>query len=259
MGRAKIDRTGEETYNNFGSKMIIVNQYRYNNVTYIDVYFPEYNWTCEQVEYGNFKKGNIKCVYERRTYGIGYLGEGKYKPRENGKKTKCYETWHSMLQRCYDDKYQEKYPTYKGCEVCEEWHNFQNFAEWFENNYYEIPNEKMCLDKDILLHGNKIYSRDTCLIVPHRINLLFTYKRNNKLKLPSGVSPHRSKYQVMCSDGSGKQIALGIYETINEAFTIYKEFKERIIKQVADEYYSKSLIPKKVQDALYKYEVLITD
>ena len=164
-----------------------------------------------------------------------------------------------MLQRCYDDKYQERRPTYKGCEVCEEWHNFQAFAEWYEKNYYEVPNEKMCLDKDILLHGNKIYSRDTCLIVPHRINSLFTYKRNNKLKLPSGISPHGSKYQVMCNDESGKRITLGTYKTINEAFTIYKEFKERVIKQVADEYYSKSLIPKKVQDALYKYEVLITD
>ena len=63
----------------------------------------------------------------------------------------------------------------------------------------------------------------------------------------------------MCHDGSGKRIILGTYETINEAFTIYKEFKERVIKQDADEYYSKSLIPKKVQDALYNYEVLITD
>ena len=37
----KIDRTGEERVNNFGSKMIIT---RYNTVKDIDVYFPEYNW-----------------------------------------------------------------------------------------------------------------------------------------------------------------------------------------------------------------------
>ena len=37
MGRTKIDRTGEEMYNNFNSKMIIV---RYNNRFDIDVYFP---------------------------------------------------------------------------------------------------------------------------------------------------------------------------------------------------------------------------
>ena len=250
------DRTGEETYNKFGSKMIIT---KYNNRKDIDIYFPEYDYTVNHVQYGNFKKGKISCPYEKCTYGVGYLGEGKYKSIENGKHTKCYNTWNNMLKRCYDPKLQERQPTYKDCEVCEEWHNFQNFAKWYNDNYYEVPGERMHLDKDILIKGNKIYSRDTCLFVPNRINLLFTYKRNNKLKLPSGISPNGSKYQVMCHDGSGKRIILGTYETINEAFTIYKEFKERVIKQVADEYYSKGLIPKKVQDALYKYEVLITD
>ena len=155
MGRAKIDRTGEETYNNFGSKMIIT---KYNNAHDMDVYFPEYGYTINHVTYNNFKRGNIKCPYEPRYYGIGCLGEGKYKMSENGKKTKCYNTWHNMLERCYNPKYQEKYPTYKDCEVCESWHNFQAFAEWYENNYYEIPNESMSLDKDILFKGNKIYS-----------------------------------------------------------------------------------------------------
>ena len=70
--------------------------------------FPEYECTIHHAEYGNFKKGNIKCPYERRVYGVGYIGEGKYKVKENGKTTKCYETWHSMLRRCYDEKYQEK-------------------------------------------------------------------------------------------------------------------------------------------------------
>ena len=37
MVRQKIDRTGEEGVNNFGSKMIIV---KYNNKDDIDVYFP---------------------------------------------------------------------------------------------------------------------------------------------------------------------------------------------------------------------------
>ena len=35
--REKIDRTGEERMNNFGSKMIIS---RYRNTKDIDVYFP---------------------------------------------------------------------------------------------------------------------------------------------------------------------------------------------------------------------------
>ena len=72
----KIDRTGEEGYNKFGSKMVI-KEYRSNRD--IDVYFPEYNWTSKNKKYQKFKKGNIKCPYEPRVYGVGYLGEGKYK------------------------------------------------------------------------------------------------------------------------------------------------------------------------------------
>ena len=78
-----------------------------------------------------------------------------------------------MLKRCYDPKYQEKEPTYKGCTVENHLLNFQHMCKWLEENYYEIPGETMCLDKDILCKGNKIYSRNTCIFVPERINLLF--------------------------------------------------------------------------------------
>ena len=53
MGRKKIDRTGEERLNSFGSKMVIVG---YRNNMDIDVYFPKYNWTFEHTQYSNFKK-----------------------------------------------------------------------------------------------------------------------------------------------------------------------------------------------------------
>ena len=51
----KIDRTGEEKVNNFGSKMVIT---EYRSALDIDVYFPEYNWTFEHAKYGKFKRGN---------------------------------------------------------------------------------------------------------------------------------------------------------------------------------------------------------
>ena len=57
--RRKIDRTGEEGLNNFGSKMIIKEYRKCND---IDVYFPEYNWTFKHAEYKTFKNGNIKCL-----------------------------------------------------------------------------------------------------------------------------------------------------------------------------------------------------
>ena len=34
---------------------------------------------------------------------------------------KDYQTWHSMLRRCYSPVFKKDKPTYEGCEVCEEW------------------------------------------------------------------------------------------------------------------------------------------
>ena len=259
MGKSKIDRAGEVGHNTFGSKMVIVG-YRMNRD--MDVYFPEYDWTFKGVQYSHFKEGNIKCPYERRYYGVGYLGEGRYKTSENGKNTRVYSTWTSMLQRCYDNKCHKKYPTYIGCEVCEELHNFQNFGKWFDDNYYEIEGERMHLDKDILCKGNKIYSKETCIFVPQTINNLFTKCDKSRGESVIGTSPHQGKYRADCSiinpeTGKSKCEYLGLYDTQEEAFEVYKYYKEKNIKQIAD--YYKEQIPISLYNALYEYEVEITD
>ena len=224
--------------------------------------FPEYNWTAKHVIYQNFKNGNIKCPYEPRTFGIGCIGEGKYKGKENGETHKYYVIWVSMLQRCYDPKYQEKYPTYNRCKVEDFFLNFQHMCEWLDENYYEVPGEKMHLDKDILCKGNKVYSRETCIFVPERINLLFVKRDNNRGDNPIGVEDLPSgNYRVRCSNGFGKQIDLGVYPTKEEAFKVYKEYKEKVIKETIDSYEGKIPEPyyTRLKTAMYNYEVEITD
>lgn len=261
MSRKTIDRTGETRINNFGSQMIIVG---YRNCMDIDTYFPEYDWIARGVQYKEFKKGSIRCSYEPRLYNHGYIGEGKYKTKENGKYTKCYATWSNMLTRCYNPKFHEKEPSYKGCIVCEEWLNFQNFSEWFDDNFYEIEGERMHLDKDILVKGNKIYSVDTCIFVPHNINSLFVKCDKSRRELPIGVHYNKrdKKFVSQCNiydykENKNKRKNLGYYDTPQQAFEVYKEFKENHIKEVADEY--KDKIPKKLYDAMCNYEVYITD
>ena len=257
--RNKIDRTGEEGYNNFGSKMII-KEYRGNKD--IDIYFPEYDWVFKHARYDKFKTGKIKCPYERRYYNKGYLGEGKYTMSENGKNSDGYVIWHHMLRRCYDPKYQEERPTYRGCTVEDYLLNFQHMHEWIDKNYYEVPGEQMCLDKDILCKGNKIYSRETCIFVPQRINTLFTKGDNRRGKNPIGVSDLPSgNYRVYCSNGYGKLDYLGSYSTKEEAFQVYKNYKEKVIKEVIDSYEGRIPEPfySKLKTAMYNYEVEITD
>ena len=255
----KIDRIGEERVNNFGSKMVIKEYRKYKD---IDVYFPEYNWIFKHARYDTFKKGNIKCPYEPRLYGHGYLGEGKYTATENGKHTDELDIWHNMLMRCYDPKYQEKQPTYKGCKVEDYLLNFQHMGKWIENNYYEVPGEMMCLDKDILCKGNKIYSRETCIFVPERINLLFVKSDKARGKSPIGARLRKSgNYQVYCNDKNGKNICLGTYSSKEEAFQVYKSYKEKVIKEVIDSYEGRIPEPfySKLKTAMYNYEVEITD
>ena len=259
MGRKTINRTGEENINTFGSKMVIK---EYRGALDIDVYFPEYNWTFEHTEYKSFKKGEIKCPYEPRTFGVGYLGEGKYKMFENGKKTDECDIWKGMLMRCYDPKYQEKHPSYKGCEVENYLLNFQNMGEWIEKNYYKVPGEVMCLDKDILCKGNKIYSRETCIFVPKRINSLFAKRDNDRGKNPIGVGPTSSgKYRAYCCDENGKYKHLGSYSSEEEAFQVYKNYKENLIKRTIDSYEGKIPEPfySKLKTAMYNYKVEIDD
>lgn len=249
-----MNRVGEINYNNFGSKMKII---EYRNAKDIDVYFEEYNWT-KHSDYKNFKKGSIICPYERRFKGVGYLGEGKYKFRENNKETRCYHEWMKILERGYSKLWKEKHPTYEKVYVCEEWHNFQNFAEWYYNNYYNINEERMEIDKDILYKNNKIYSPDTCIIVPQRINKLFVKSDRIRGNYPIGVHRHKNgNYVVQCEFNDSRKRYLGCYSTVEEAFNVYKMEKENYIKQVANEY--KPYIPKKLYDAMYKYEVEIND
>lgn len=255
----KINRIGEKNINNFGNEMIII---EYRGCHNIDVYFPKYNYIAKNKEYKNFKKGEIKYPYEKRYYGIGYFGEGKYKTRKNGKLTKCYNAWKNMLQRCYDEEWQEKHPTYKGCIVCDEWHNFQNFAKWYEENYYEIEREKIHLDKDILVKGNKIYSPETCIFVPQTINSLFVKNNENRGDSVIGTYFRNDKYEVYChiintEIKKSKQEYLGTYETQEEAFEVYKYYKEKNIKEVAN--YYKDLIPQRLYKGMYNYEVKIDD
>ena len=251
----KDERLNEIGYNNNGERMTII---RYGDALDIDIQFDD-GTIVEHKQYNDFLKGKIRNPMFPSVYGVGFIGVGDFKTcDENGKKTKCYKTWNDMLRRCYDPKLQEKYQTYKNCTVCKEWHNYQVYAKWHNENYYEVGNEQMDLDKDILCKGNKVYSPTTCVYVPHSINVLFTKRDKRRGNLPIGVSSKfENKFQAWVSKGNGKPIYLGRYNTPEEAFLAYKKAKEAYIKEVAEEY--KGKIDNRLYEALMNYEVEITD
>lgn len=260
----KIDRTGEEKYNNQGCLMKIV---KYNSWRNIIVEFQDEYHYITNARYDHFKNGSIKNLYYPDIFNIGIIGE-KYPTRTiNGKHTKEYQTWHGVLERSYSIEFKQNNPAYINVTCCKEWLLYENFYEWLhsqENFNKWMLSEKSGIDKDILIKNNKVYSPETCCLVPIRINSLFVksdYKRGACL---IGVTyhPKLNKYEAQCNvtlNGKRKNVYLGIYNQEIDAFYAYKYFKEKLIKNIATEEYILGNITKQCYEAMLSYEVLITD
>ena len=249
------DRIGLTYLNNKQELMTIV---EYNNSADIYVEFLDKYHAKVHTTFNNFKKGEVNNPYRRSYYGVGYLGEG-YKPSRGDKAMNC---WRNMLNRVYNENYLRLHPTYVGCIVCDEWLNFQNFYKWYVDNYYEFDGQLMCLDKDILIKGNKVYSPDTVIFVPQFINKLFTKRTNDRGIYPIGITKNHDRYYASCSIYNIKtkevrDINLGAYDTPIEAFYVYKEAKELNIRKIAEECIDR--VPYKLIQAMINYTVDITD
>lgn len=193
--------------------------------------------------------------------GIGF-NECKYPTTIGGEWIKEYVLWTSMLSRC-TDKIWAKYPTYTGTTCSENFKSFSYFYEWYQkqNGFGNMDENSISwhLDKDLLVKDNKIYSEHTCVLVPPRINTLLVKNDANRGSLPIGVSLKKQlgKYVARCRDGSHATRHLGYYYTIKEAFQAYKNFKEQLIKDVANEY--REQLDIRAYQALMQYEVNIDD
>lgn len=241
-----IDRTGERHQNNQGSWFTIVKCYGWRNST---IKFDN-GLIKNNVDYKSILNGSVKNKLHPSVHGIGYEGMGNYCGKTH---PKIYKTWFGMLERCYSNKWHKKSPSYKDCSVDTRWHNFQNFAEWFEENYTDNSE----LDKDLLIKRNKTYSPETCCFVPKEINNIF--KGNSKRnEYPIGVSKSGSKYKAKCLIWN-VETYLGSFNTIEEAFQAYKIAKEKYIKEAADYYYNLKRITEPCYQALINYKVEITD
>ena len=205
---------------------------------------------------GNVNKGHFCNPYHISVAGFGFYGQGKFIAKVNGKHTEEYEHWNSMLKRCY--KSTKHMPTYADKSVHDCWRNFQVFAEWaVQQKGFGLAGWH--LDKDLLVKGNTQYSPDTCVYLPHEINAFIKRKRFNDLPLGVDIvmyANNKTMYRVQ-SRWAGKNIGLGIYDKVEKAFSVYKEHKEMIAKDMAERW--RVQISDSAFSALYGYTVEITD
>ena len=189
-------------------------------------------------------------------YGVG-VNDWAGSVMVDGKKIREYTLWARMLERCFDEKTKQKYPTYQGVTCSKEWLLMTPFIEDVSKmKGYDL--EGWELDKDILVKGNKLYSKDTCCFVPAEVNMLLTKSDKARGEWPIGVCFHKATGKFMARlKINGKQKFLGCFTTADEAFQAYKRAKEAHIKVVAEKW--KHQLDERVFQALMAYEVSIDD
>jgi len=176
----------------------------------------------------------------------------------DGKNVKEYDLWNGMLRRCFSEKYQTHQPTYKGCSVSDNFLNYTFFYDWCQKQIgfgkVDEKGRSWQLDKDLLIVDNKIYSETTCVFVPREINSFFNEHGNARGEYHLGVCFHKhsSKFMASCAV-NGKRQYLGLFNTAEEAFNVYKPLKEALCKQLALKWQSE--IDSRLFNAMMKWEV----
>lgn len=197
-------------------------------------------------------KGQIKNPFHPSVYDRGYMGDGSYKGSRTvdgvQKKTSEYEAWRGMLKRSYCPKTQERQPTYIGCSVHPDWHNFQTFAKWYTSQVGYV--EGWDMDKDLLVEGNKVYGPDTCILLPRPINSLLSMANMITGRfLPRGIHKHGTGYRVEVASLADKRVTK-TYRTQEEAIKVRNKNTIERIDEIVDVY--SDTIPEHVMSIIKK-------
>ena len=149
-----------------------------------------------------------------------------------------YKLWSGLLERCFNEKFKGRNPTYMNVTCCDEWLSFANFLEWVNKEVdYSGKPDGMQLDKDILQKGNLIYAPEKCCFVPRAVNLLLTDRARRRGRWPLGVYFDNTKRKfVSMVKCHGKTKHLGYFDNPEDASQAYKVAKEAQIKVVALEH-----------------------
>lgn len=233
----KGEREGTIHIDRYGIEWIVIQELDGGTVLVTNKYKED-----RIVQYGNLIRNNIRSAYAPIVNNIGYLGEGEY-----SRKDMAYRYWEGIIDRCYSPKDSETERLYGDCRVCDEWLNYQVFAKWFHEHYFEGAS----IDKDLLATGDKCYSPETCCMLPNHINSFLTnYQYNNTSGYP-GVSILVNGKFIARYKYRGKRINLSMCDTIEEAFSEYCERRDAYARELAEEY--KDVLEDRAYNKLMNY------
>ena len=190
--------------------------------------------------------------------------------RENGKLIIYpeYSQWKGMTVRCSGTNtcsHREKFYSESLCS--DTFKNFDVYLSWAKQQVGFLSRDEngalFQLDKDFLVKGNKVYSEETCVFIPQRLNKFLTLRGRERGTLPVGVyrSKETNPKKLYIASGNFKEISLpkqlGYFPTPEEAFCKYKDAKEALAKCLAVKY--SGLVDKRVIDMLNNFTINIDD
>jgi len=199
-------------------KFEIIDNMSYNkrNIRFLNTKFEKI------VQVSSISNGSIIDPLCPSVCGVGIVGVDNINVHKEERK-RCYGVWRDMISRCYS----KTCKNYKNVTVCNEWHNFQNFAVWFYDNYIKGYD----LDKDLLSDvNNKIYSPSTCIFIPHKINVFIAFINEDRgLYFRKDIK----KYRVnLNSFTDNKGIHVGYFKNKEYAKNQYRIHKNIQIDEV---------------------------
>lgn len=252
---AIIDSVVGETFNsNSFGKFVVLN---YEHSERVSIQF-EATGGVNVTDLYRIRSGSVVDPLAKTNFGAGYIGYGYDNKCEDSKK--LLKTWSGVVQRCFDPLWKERHKCYEHTTCSEDFLCASDFIVWGKSQvgYNDVDQfgKPFALDKDILVKGNALYSPYTCVFVPRDINNLILSNRKVRGNLPLGVTTKGDKFRARVSINK-KETALGVFDTVEDAFQAYKEAKEFHIKDVTEMW--KDHIDPRVYEALMKWSVEIND
>lgn len=212
----KVTRVGEKYITKKGYEIEITEYFSCKDCT---IKFLIDNTEVRNVPFSQIKSGYVKYKNERTMASKGFLGLGDYNATNNS--NLYYRTWASIFQRTYKNKKDKQFI------LCEEWHEYQNFANWYKANH----KRGYVLNTGFLNSTNvTIFSPETCCFLPYKLHAIFRETKDNGYPLGVYFKGHGN---YLCQL-NGRY--LGVTETVEQGEKLVMENKKKYLIKLAKKY-----------------------
>lgn len=159
--------------------------------------------------------------YEEKHYSKNYYDD-EFRAMAMQKHHGMFDRVKNPRSECYED-----------VTICEEWKDFETFYEWLKDNWVDCD-ERVDLDKDLLGKNNKIYSPQTCCLIPHSLNVSIRIPNKQEARGIANWDEKRQAYKIRID--VGKYHINTQRRKYKDAMDLYFVKKDEFVKALAEDY-----------------------